>query len=378
MTVCSASMMRPFVVANSDIPNINQEARNAIILSTAIVMEGYDLSVMNGVSMRLLPSRTSTETNLIQRKVVCWYQLNESAMVFRYVRLLLLLKLVITLGFPQVGSIIGLYLNVIISEAIGYKKTIFGSLVLMIAFIFIPFFAQNLPTLLAGGILEGMPHATNADEQASMMEATTELEKAMSKKSASQLQCFRGIDARRTEIASVAWVIQAFCGSAFMGYSTQFYKRAGPTKDILQHVLGQYAMGAVGTMGSWWLMPLGGRRTRYVVGLGIMTGLLLIIGFGDIAPESNVSASWAIGSMFLGHTFVYDTTVGPVCYSHVSEILSIRVQIKTVVLARNFYNMASIINNALTPEMIGVNAWNWGAKTGIFWAGLCALLFTWS
>lgn len=41
----------------------------------------------------------------------------------------------------QVGSIIGLYLNGWISERIGYKKTMLGSLVLMMAFIFLPFFA---------------------------------------------------------------------------------------------------------------------------------------------------------------------------------------------------------------------------------------------
>jgi MFS transporter, SP family, general alpha glucoside:H+ symporter len=382
-----------------------------------------------------------------------------------------------------VGSIIGLYLNGIISEAIGYKKTMFGSLVLMIAFIFIPFFAQNLPTLLAGGILQGMPWGVfqtltttyaseicpvalraylttyvnlcwvfgqliaagvlrgflsrtdqwayripfavqwiwpvpiligtifapespwwltrkgryedakrsllaltsrnsntpfDADEQVSMMKATTELEKAMSK-SASYLQCFRGIDARRTEIASVAWIAQAFCGAAFMGYSTQFYERAGLTKENAFNMsLGQYAMGAIGTMGSWILMVYFGRRTLYIAGLGIMTAILLIIGFCGIAPASNISASWAIGSMLLIYTFVYDITVGPVCYSLVAEIPSTRLKIKTVVLARNFYNMGGLINNALMPQMIGVNAWNWGAKTGFFWAGLCGLLLAWS
>lgn len=218
----------------------------------------------------------------------------------------------------------------------------------------------------------------NADEQVSMMKATNELEKAMSK-TASYLQCFRGVDARRTEIASVAWVAQAFCGSAFMGYSTQFYERAGLTKENSFNMsLGQYAMGAVGTIGSWFLMIHFGRRTLYLAGLAIMTSLLLIIGFCGIAPASNIGASWAIGSMLLIYTFVYDITVGPVCYSLVAEIPATRVKIKTVVLARNFYNMASIINNALMPQMIGVNAWNWGAKTGFFWAGMCGLLLAWT
>jgi MFS transporter, SP family, general alpha glucoside:H+ symporter len=132
----------------------------------------------------------------------------------------------------------------------------------------------------------------NADEQVSMMKATNELEKAMSK-SASYLQCFRGTDARRTELASMAWLAQAFCGAAFMGYSTQFYERAGFIKENSFNVsLGQHALGVVGTMGSWFLMTWYGRRTLYLVGLAIMTSLLLIFGFCGIAPESDIGASW--------------------------------------------------------------------------------------
>ena len=43
----------------------------------------------------------------------------------------------------------------------------------------------------------------------------------------SYIDCFKGVDARRTEIVSATWVIQAFCGSAFMGFSTYFYENAG-------------------------------------------------------------------------------------------------------------------------------------------------------
>lgn len=57
----------------------------------------------------------------------------------------------------QVGSIIGLYLNGWISAKIGYRKTMLGALVLMVAFIFLPFFAQNVETILAGAILQGIP-----------------------------------------------------------------------------------------------------------------------------------------------------------------------------------------------------------------------------
>lgn len=106
-----------------------------------------------------------------------------------------------------------------------------------------------------------------------------------------------------------------------------------------------------------------------------MICLLLIIGFCGLAPKDNQAAEWAIGSMLLVFTFVYDSTVGPVCYSLVAEISSIRLRQKTVVLARNFYNIGSIIANILTPRMLNPTAWGWGAKSAFFWAGTCFLCF---
>lgn len=51
------------------------------------------------------------------------------------------------------------------------------------------------------------------DANVAMIKATDELEKAMDA-GTSYISCFRGIDLRRTEIASMAWVAQAFCGAA--------------------------------------------------------------------------------------------------------------------------------------------------------------------
>jgi SP family general alpha glucoside:H+ symporter-like MFS transporter len=129
--------------------------------------------------------------------------------------------------------------------------------------------------------------------------------------------------------------------------------------------MAQYALGAIGTIGSWFLMSRAGRRTIYVWGLFVMFVILLIIGLTGIAPASNQGASWAIGSMLLVYTFVYDLTIGPVCYSLVAEISSTRLKAKTIVLARNFYNIGGIINNVIVPRMINPTAWNWGAKSAL-------------
>ena len=57
---------------------------------------------------------------------------------------------------------------------------------------------------------------------------------------------------------------------------------------------------------------------------------------------------------------------------------STRLRQKTIVLARNFYNFWGIINNIWTPYMLNPTAWNWGAKTGFWWAGWALLCLIWS
>ena len=57
----------------------------------------------------------------------------------------------------RVGEILGLLINGIVAERYGYRFTMIGSLIAMIAFIFIPFFAQNVETLVAGTVLMGIP-----------------------------------------------------------------------------------------------------------------------------------------------------------------------------------------------------------------------------
>jgi len=111
----------------------------SILLSTAIVMEGYDVVLIG--SFYALP------------------QFNEKYGVQ-------LADGTYTIPAPWksglsngalCGSIMGLFINGIVSEKYGYKKTMIGALMLMTAVIFVPFFAPNLPTLLVGEILCGIP-----------------------------------------------------------------------------------------------------------------------------------------------------------------------------------------------------------------------------
>ncbi|KAK3944231.1 general substrate transporter [Diplogelasinospora grovesii] len=191
---------------------------------------------------------------------------------------------------------------------------------------------------------------------------------------------FSGVDVRRTEIACVAWIIQAMCGSSIIGWAPTLFVSAGlPPSKALSVNIGLPSAGILGTLASWWLMRKMGRRTIYLWGLLVMAVLLVLCGAAAFAPGN--SAGWIAGGVLIAYTAIYDLTIGPVCYSIVSEIPSIRLRAPTLAKARGSYLLVNLVNGFLTPKMVGTDAesWGWGSKTGFFYAVMCLLgfVYTW-
>ena len=436
----------------------------SIILSTAIVMEGYDTLLL--ANFFALPQFNKKYGTLDHKTGT--YQISAAW------------RSGLTNG-AAVGEILGLFATGIIQDRFGYRKTIMGALVIVTCCIFITFFAVNLPMLLAGEILCGLPWgvfqtittayasevcpvqlraylttyvnlcwvlghflgagvlramvnntSSNAyripfgvqwmwppllfigayfapespwwlvrhgkfeeakkslqrlttrnspsfdvDKTVSLIQHTNELEKEVST-GTHYWDCLRGIDLRRTHISSVVWMVQSICGSTFIGYSTVFFEQAGlPTVDAFDMTMAQYALAAIGTVGSWFMMSYVGRRNIYLYGTAALATILFIIGMIGIRPRSDKGASWAVGAMLLIFAFTYDFTVGPICYSLVAEISSTRLRAKTIVIARNVYNIAGIVTNVLTNYMLSPTAWNWGAKAAFLWCGICICCVVW-
>lgn len=139
--------------------------------------------------------------------------------------------------------------------------------------------------------------------------------------------------------------------------------------------MGQYALGMVGTAGSWFLMSRVGRRRIHFAGL--VAQFILLIAVGCLSFGTNKASVWAIGGLLIVFTFVYDFTIGPVTYCLISELSSTRLKAKTIVLARAAYNASNIFVNVMTNYQLSSTAWNWGARTAFFWAGTCLLSAIW-
>ena len=218
---------------------------------------------------------------------------------------------------------------------------------------------------------------TEVEQTVAMYVHTNALEKNL-QEGTSYWDCFRGPNLRRTEIACMVWVAQVACGIWFGGNVVYFLEQAGfdPEKSF-DFGVGENAIALVGTIAAWFVLPRAGRRTLFVSGLVIMFTILMAVGFMGI-PNVAPGLGWASGALMMIFVFTYDMTVGPVCYCLVAEIPSTRLRIKTVVLARNAYLIASLVANFLNPPILNPSAWNLRGKGGFIWAGLCLLILTWT
>jgi SP family general alpha glucoside:H+ symporter-like MFS transporter len=98
--------------------------------------------------------------------------------------------------------------------------------------------------------------------------------------------------------------------------------------------------------------------------------LWIIGGLGFASGDPSV---FAIGSLLIALNFVYNCTLGPICYTLIGEISSTRLRQKSIVLSRIAYQIMNIICGIIVPRMLSPTAWNWGPKSGLFWAGSAGL-----
>lgn len=210
----------------------------------------------------------------------------------------------------------------------------------------------------------------NINETATAMAYTNEVEKYLrDKRSITYLDCFRRTDLRRTEIACVVWITQQVCGTSLLGWASYFYEQAGlHTDDAFSFSVGIYGLSVVANVTTFFLLRRVGRCRLYLGGLLAMFITLLVIGGVGAAPTSNAQ-SWTLGSLLLVLTFIYQMTIGPVCFVIIAEIPSTQLRVKTAVLARSAYNLAGILINWMTPKMLSPTDWNWKGKSGFFFAG---------
>jgi SP family general alpha glucoside:H+ symporter-like MFS transporter len=214
-------------------------------------------------------------------------------------------------------------------------------------------------------------------EQMAMIAHTVSLEMEISRGS-SYLDCFRGTDLRRTEIACLTFAAQCMCGLMLGGNPTYFFEQAGvPSSNAFKLTVGTLGLSCIGVFIALYLITYYGRRTLYIGGLALLSGLQFIVGIVSAASHGTGSNYTQAGLIMLW-LFLFYITIGPVCFPIISEISSSRLRVQTVCLARNSYYIASIVAGIINPYMLNPTAGDWKGKTAFFWGGSCAVCCLWA
>ncbi|KAH6962024.1 general substrate transporter [Ilyonectria sp. MPI-CAGE-AT-0026] len=215
----------------------------------------------------------------------------------------------------------------------------------------------------------------NIDKQVALMMVTMEHERTINAQT-SYLACFRGVDLRRTLIVIGIYCMQTLSGNPLRGYSTYFLQQAGlPTTQAFNMTIVGYSLALAGGFFTWVLLPVFGRRSILLWSLVMMFVLMVLIGALGVPQAESPKAAypWAIGALLIISNFLYNCSMGTLTNTQCAEIPSALLRSKSVVLARWSYSVTSIAANSLTPYQLNKTAWNWGAKTGFFWAGGCMI-----
>ncbi|KFY69324.1 hypothetical protein V496_00326 [Pseudogymnoascus sp. VKM F-4515 (FW-2607)] len=112
----------------------------SVLVSSAIIMEGYDIVLMPSFFAQSAFSKKNGD----YRPSSDDYQISASWQAGLN-------------NAVSVGTIIGAFANGYFTHKYGYRKTLLVSLASIVAFIFLTFFAPNLPVLLVGELLCGIP-----------------------------------------------------------------------------------------------------------------------------------------------------------------------------------------------------------------------------
>ncbi|KAH7030575.1 putative transporter [Microdochium trichocladiopsis] len=179
---------------------------------------------------------------------------------------------------------------------------------------------------------------------------------------------FQGVDGKRT--LTTLWTItsQQFIGLTLFGtFGTYFFQQAG-----LQEPFTITLINASIGLGTVLLTVLAvdsiGRRNLACAGTTVCWLACVAIGVVGVAPTSAASTY-----VFVAFTCVWQVGLainGATGWGYIGEISSQRLRPYTAGFSAAVSCIVGIVMNILVPYMVNSIQWNWGLKTGWFYAGV--------
>ncbi|KAK9599918.1 hypothetical protein V6Z92_000009 [Aspergillus fumigatus] len=179
---------------------------------------------------------------------------------------------------------------------------------------------------------------------------------------------FRGTDGLRTIISLWTNLSQQFIGLTLFGsFGTYFFQQAGIDDPFRVKVItSSIQIGTVLVLVA--VVDFVGRR--YLACGGTTLSWLSCVAIGIIGVTPRVKASTYIFVMFACFWNVGLAANGATGWGYIGEISSQRLRPYTAGFGAATTCVVGVLMNVLVPYMTNANEWNWGLKTGWFYAGV--------
>ncbi|KAH8652623.1 general substrate transporter [Tricladium varicosporioides] len=179
---------------------------------------------------------------------------------------------------------------------------------------------------------------------------------------------FQGTDGLRTVVSLWTNLTQQFIGLTLFGtFGTYFFQQAGLSDPFtIKTITSSIQIGTVLTVVL--LVDRVGRR--FLACGGTTLSWLSCIAIGIIGVLPQVRSSVYIFIFFACLWNVGLATNGATGWGYIGEISSQRLRPYTAGFGAASTCVVGVVMNVLVPYMVNANKWNWGLKTGWFYAGV--------
>ncbi|KAF5572446.1 major facilitator superfamily domain-containing protein, partial [Fusarium pseudocircinatum] len=228
-------------------------------------------------------------------------------------------------------------------------------------------------------VLRGDESGYDVDTDITIISSTIEHEREMASSDASYVDCFRGVNLRRTVLACLPMVMQQFCGFPLCGnYLAYFLTLSGLSNAFLITLISNLlSLGAV--LVSFALIEHVGRRKQLLAGGFAMIPCLLAITILGWVGRGTLSNGQALAAFSIIWSVLYYISLGAIGWTFVGEISSTRLRAKTSSLATVTNALCNLAWAIAIPYLINKEEANLGPKAGVVFLGpaiiLCSIAF---
>lgn len=212
-----------------------------------------------------------------------------------------------------------------------------------------------------------------AKEQLNVVSVTVKEAKTISEGS-TFFDLFRGLNLKRTMIATVPFMICPNSGVYFTAsYTTYYFQLSGfDDSKSFRFTCGAQTISLTGCLVSLYISDLFGRRKGMIYGLLAVLVVDLIIGGAGTATDNSLALDTTVAFMML-YGGIYNALVGSLAYPICAENPTSALRAKTIALGMASTNTWSMFWSFVLPYIFNPNHGNLGAKTMFIFAGLSGL-----